>query len=119
MLDLIIQVRTAAPGVRDETFPARSRAPCMAGTQPPDILRSAPASSAAQDPELVQLIAFANALPTDLRRIFTLRKVYGLSHREIADRLSMTVGRVEELLTEVLLRLDQFIDPVTNRFRPR
>jgi len=111
MLDLIIEVRTHVPGLRDETIPARSRATCMAGAQEPaapsEVLRSAPAPTTGQDAELVQLIAFANALPTDLRRVFTLRKVYGLSHREIADHLSMTVGHVEELLTDVLLRLDR------------
>ena len=38
----------------------------------------------AQDPEMAWLKAFVKSLPVDVRRAFTLRKVYGLTYPQIA-----------------------------------
>jgi RNA polymerase sigma-70 factor (ECF subfamily) len=42
---------------------------------------------------LARLIA---DLPPQCRRVFTLRKVYGLSHEEIAVRLGLSISTVEK-----------------------
>ena len=52
-------------------------------------------------------------LPTQARRVFTLHRVYGLSHRQIADELGITVSTAQNhmcvanrLVTEYLEALD-------------
>jgi len=52
----------------------------------------------ANAPELVRVAQLARALPAVCRRVFTLRKVYGYSGKEIATRLGIPDEAVEELL---------------------
>lgn len=61
-----------------------------------------PEASALARDELRQLRALVAALPTQCRRVFTLRKVYGLSPREIADRLGLSVSTVEKHLVKAV-----------------
>ncbi|WP_146180238.1 RNA polymerase sigma factor [Opitutus sp. ER46] len=49
--------------------------------------------------ELALLTTAIQSLPDRCRQIFTLRKVYGLSQREIADRLGISVSTVSAQLT--------------------
>lgn len=41
-------------------------------------------------------------LPTQQRRVFTLRKIYNLSHAEIADELGITISTAQKHLTKAL-----------------
>lgn len=41
-------------------------------------------------------------LPTQQRRVFTLRKVYNLTHAEIADELGITISTAQKHLTKAL-----------------
>lgn len=51
-------------------------------------------------PELAHVAEFARALPAECRQVFTLRKVYGYSGREIASRLGIPEHAVEEHLVQ-------------------
>ena len=56
---------------------------------------------------LEQLEAYCSAvdkLPEQCRRVYLLRKVHGLSHKEIASRLNITVRSVERHLAKGVLR---------------
>lgn len=55
----------------------------------------------AQD-ELRELRAAVTRLPNQCRKVFTLRKIYGLSHAEIAVRLGISVSTVEKHLVKGL-----------------
>jgi RNA polymerase sigma-70 factor (ECF subfamily) len=50
--------------------------------------------------ELARMAQLARALPAECRRVFTLRKVYGYSGKEIATRLGIPDEAVEELLIQ-------------------
>jgi RNA polymerase sigma-70 factor (ECF subfamily) len=52
--------------------------------------------------ELKRLRAIVEALPTQQRRVFTLRKVYGLAPAEIAERLGLSVSTVEKHLVKAV-----------------
>ena len=52
--------------------------------------------------ELRRLTAVVAGLPPQCRRVFTLRKIYGLSHAEIAARLGLSVSTVEKHLVKGL-----------------
>jgi RNA polymerase sigma-70 factor (ECF subfamily) len=54
----------------------------------------------ANAPELARVAQLARALPAVCRRVFTLRKVYGCSGKEIATRLGIPEEAVEELLIQ-------------------
>ena len=54
----------------------------------------------ASAPELMRVAQLARALPAVCRRVFTLRKVYGYSGKEIATRLGIPDEAVEELLIQ-------------------
>jgi RNA polymerase sigma-70 factor (ECF subfamily) len=54
----------------------------------------------ANAPVLVRMAQLARALPAVCRRVFTLRKVYGYSGKEIATRLGIPDEAVEELLIQ-------------------
>lgn len=59
-----------------------------------------------------KLGAFSDAvasLPTQCRRVFLLRKVYGLSHKEIAERQGISVSTVEKHLANGLLKCSQYL----------
>ena len=51
-------------------------------------------------PELARVAELARALPVVCRQVFTLRKVYGYSGREIASRLGIPEHAVEEHLIQ-------------------
>lgn len=50
------------------------------------------------------------ALPAKCRHAFLLRKVHGLSHKEIATRMSLSVSSVEKYLRQGVLTCRAFID---------
>jgi len=50
--------------------------------------------------ELALAARLLGALSSQCRRVFTLRKVYGYSQKEIAHRLSIPESAVEKHLTE-------------------
>jgi RNA polymerase sigma factor (sigma-70 family) len=52
--------------------------------------------------ELRRLRAIVEALPAQQRRVFTLRKVYGMSPQAIADRLGLSVSTVEKHLVKAV-----------------
>lgn len=52
--------------------------------------------------ELRRLREIVARLPDQVRRVFTLRKVYGLAHKDIADRLGLSVSTVEKHLAKGL-----------------
>ena len=53
----------------------------------------------AHNQELVLLTKAIQSLPTRCRQILTLRKLYGLSHREIAGRLGLSESTVANQIT--------------------
>ena len=57
-------------------------------------------TSNANTPELARVAKLARSLPAVCRRVFTLRKVYGYSGKEIATRLGIPDEAVEELLIQ-------------------
>jgi RNA polymerase sigma factor (sigma-70 family) len=59
-----------------------------------DDVNSAPASLAKKE-ELQQLIRAIQSLPNRCRQVMTLRKIYGLSQKEVAQRLGISVHTVE------------------------
>ena len=48
-------------------------------------------------------------LPTQCRRVYILRKVYGLSHKEIAGHMGISVNTVEKHLATGILRCSEFM----------
>lgn len=59
-----------------------------------------------------QFLAFCRAvstLPVQWRKVFILRKVYGLSHQEIASELELSVSTVEKHLASGILRCNQYM----------
>lgn len=70
------------------------------GTQEIDSLSiidevSSPRETTARKEELQHLIEAIESLPKRCRQVMTLRKIYGLSQKEIAARLSISVNTVE------------------------
>ena len=51
----------------------------------------------------------AASLPTQCRRAFLLRKVYGFSHKEIAERLGISMSTVEKHMAKGLQRSSAFM----------
>ncbi len=49
------------------------------------------------------------ALPAQCRRVFLLRKIHGLSHKEIAERMGLSVSSVEKHLLKGVLRCRAFV----------
>jgi len=49
------------------------------------------------------------ALPVQCRRAFLLRKVHGLSHKEISERLDISVSTVEKHVASGLLRCSAYL----------
>lgn len=47
-------------------------------------------------------------LPPQCRRVYLMRKVYGMSHKEIADRLGIAVSTVEKHLIKGVAECDLF-----------
>jgi RNA polymerase sigma-70 factor (ECF subfamily) len=53
------------------------------------------------------LNAVVGALPPRCRRVLVMRKVFGLSHKEIARRMDISVRTVEKHLTKALQRCQE------------
>lgn len=49
-------------------------------------------------------------LPVKCQRVYILRKVYGYSQKEIAERMDISLKTVEAHLTKAILRCSDFID---------
>ena len=49
------------------------------------------------------------ALPEKCRQVFLLRKVHGLAHKEIAERMSLSVSSVEKYLLKGILACRAFV----------
>jgi RNA polymerase sigma factor (sigma-70 family) len=67
--------------------------------------------------ELAMLVKAIQSLPNRCRHVFTLRKVYGYSQKEIASRLNISENTVEQHLTKAARRCAQelFDRPVTEQ----
>jgi RNA polymerase sigma factor (sigma-70 family) len=65
--------------------------------------------AASRNEELALLREAMHALPTRCRQVFTLRKLYGLSHREIAERLGISEKTVEEQVNRAMRRCAAFL----------
>lgn len=60
--------------------------------------------------QVLQVLATAiQALPDRCREVLTLRKIYGLSHREIADRLGISIHTVNAQIAIGVLRLRDYL----------
>ena len=68
------------------------------------------ASEAASRNEEFEILREAmQALPTRCRQVFTLRKLYGLSHREIAAQLGISAKTVEEQVNRAMRRCAAYL----------
>jgi RNA polymerase sigma-70 factor (ECF subfamily) len=67
--------------------------------------------------ELAMLVKAIQTLPDRCRQVFTLRKVYGYSQKEIASRLNISENTVEQHLTKAARRCAQalFDQPISER----
>ena len=67
--------------------------------------------------ELMMLVEAIQQLPERCRQVFTLRKVYGYSQKEIAARMNITENTVEQQLTKAARHCAQalFDQPVGER----
>ncbi len=49
------------------------------------------------------------ALPEKCRQVFLLRKIHGLAHKEIAERMSLSVSSVQKYLFRGILECKTFV----------
>ena len=61
----------------------------------------------ALEQRLTALNKLIAALPPQCQRVLILRKIYGFSHKEVADRLNISVKTVEKHLTKGLQRCQE------------
>jgi RNA polymerase sigma factor (sigma-70 family) len=75
------------------------------------VLEESPdAAESASHAQEIQLVADAiRALPTRCRQVFTLRKIYGLSYREIAEKLNISENTVNAQITMGVERCRQYL----------
>jgi RNA polymerase sigma factor (sigma-70 family) len=62
-----------------------------------------------RDQELEMLHEAIQALPARCREVFSLRKLHGLSHGEIAEKLGLSVNTIEHHVSHGLLRCRQYL----------
>ncbi len=55
------------------------------------------------------------ALPQKCRQVFLLRKIHGLAHKEIAERMSLSVSSVEKYLLRGILECKAFVQEYESR----
>ena len=70
------------------------------------------ASADSEVEALESLGLYCNAvatLPEKCRQVFLLRKVHGLAHKEIAERMSLSVSSVEKYLLKSVLECKAFV----------
>jgi RNA polymerase sigma-70 factor (ECF subfamily) len=60
----------------------------------------------------VVLCRAVGGLPEECRRVFILKKVYGLSQQEIAERLSIAPAAVEKHISQGLLMCREYMESV-------
>lgn len=58
-------------------------------------------------------------LPTKCQRVYILRKVYGLSQKEIAERMDISLKTVEAHLTKAVIRCTDYMDKVESEGQVR
>jgi RNA polymerase sigma-70 factor (ECF subfamily) len=68
-----------------------------------------PAEAASHDQELELLTEAIQSLPTRCRQVLTLRKIYGLSQREIARQLGISEHTVEAQIGNGMRRCAKFL----------
>jgi RNA polymerase sigma-70 factor (ECF subfamily) len=68
-----------------------------------------PADTAAHNQELELLTQAIQALPDRCRQVLTLRKIYGLSQKEIASELGITEHTVEVQIANGMRRCAEFL----------
>jgi RNA polymerase sigma factor (sigma-70 family) len=65
--------------------------------------------AASRTEELEILREAVHALPVRCRQVFTLRKLYGLTHREIAAQLGLSEKTVEEQINRAMRRCAAYL----------
>ena len=66
--------------------------------------------SRAQSEEQFSIFCRAvSTLPLQCRKAFILRKVYGLSHQEVAEHLNISVSTVEKHLAQGLIKCNDYM----------
>lgn len=58
------------------------------------------------------------SLPIKCRQVFLLRKVHGLSHKEIAKRMGLSVSSIEKYLRKGVLACQVYVNSHENTTRP-
>lgn len=58
------------------------------------------------------------SLPIKCRQVFLLRKVHGLSHKEIAKRMGLSVSSIEKYLRKGVLACQDHVNSHENTVRP-
>jgi RNA polymerase sigma factor (sigma-70 family) len=67
------------------------------------------AESVCKKQELDLLTQAVQSLPDRCRQVFTLRYAYHLSHRQVAEKLSITENTVEKQMTKAIARCTEFL----------
>jgi DNA-directed RNA polymerase specialized sigma24 family protein len=116
--ELLAEIRARARALTDAEGPAAGSPVAANGSLEARASSTAPPAEPLLDADLRQLVALARGLPPDTRRVFTLRKVYGLSPLDIAARLQMSVSEVARHLVIAALACDRSFDP-PSRFQKR
>ena len=92
---------------RERCFPTQSieeNSACFALDGNADV-----AETVGRNQELEILRSAMQALPDRCRQVFTLRKLYGLSHREIAAQLGISERTVEAQINKAMLRCAAYL----------
>jgi len=89
----------------------------LANSGASDVLdeQSDPHETFARNQELSILTEAIQSLPQRCRQIFTLRKVYGLSQKEISERLGVSANTVSAQLTIGFKRCSEYVLTKTRR----
>jgi RNA polymerase sigma-70 factor (ECF subfamily) len=72
-------------------------------------VEASPEQRAAEQQKLAVFCQAVAVLPAQCRRAFLLRKVYGLSHKEIAAELNISVSTVEKHVAQGLMRCSAYL----------
>lgn len=77
----------------------------------PDVIydETSAADEAEADESLGIYCEAVAALPEKCRQVFLLRKVHGLTHAEIAERMSLSISSVEKYLLKGILACQAFV----------
>lgn len=84
----------------------------LAETSPLSVVEDGcdPAEAAAHEQELAMLANAIRVLPDRCRQILTLRKLHGLSHREIAQKLGISENTVNAQAALGVLRCREYLE---------